>query len=74
MSTRSSPTGKSKPTKKSTEKSTEKSTSKVYQAGQHATEAAYRERTYELAGCSPKRTSKDDCFVKQHLQVNAEYQ
>ena len=44
MSTRSSPTDKSKPTKKSTEKST----GKVYHIDQDATEAAYRQGNHEV--------------------------
>jgi len=58
-------------TEKSTEKSTQKSTGKSTKSTKIPLKPPIKSATMKSTGFSPKRTSKDDYLVKQHLRVNA---
>ena len=74
VTTQSSPTDKSKPAEsQSTKTRTEKSTGKSTKSTKILLKTPFESASIKLTGLSPKRTSKDDYLVQQHLRVNATY-
>jgi hypothetical protein len=67
----SSPTDKSKAHMEAVYRNTYR---EVYrEVDQDSTEAAFESAPMKSTAYSPMWTSKDDCLVKQHQRVNAEY-